>query len=51
MSRHAQTTAFTLTKPVDIMDVGYTCAYLATPFAKCVTGELVYVDGGANLIA
>ena len=36
---------------VDIMDVGYACAYLATPFARRVTGELVYVDGGANLIA
>ena len=40
-----------LGEPVDIMDVGYTCAYLATPFARRVTGELVYVDGGANLIA
>jgi enoyl-[acyl-carrier protein] reductase I len=36
---------------VDIMDVGYTCAYLATPFARRITGELVYVDGGANLVA
>jgi enoyl-[acyl-carrier protein] reductase I len=36
---------------VDIMDVGYTCAYLATPFARRVTGELVYIDGGANLVA
>ncbi len=36
---------------VDIMDVGFTCAYLATPFAKRMTGELIYVDGGANLIA
>jgi enoyl-[acyl-carrier protein] reductase I len=36
---------------VDIMDVGYACAYLATPFARRVTGGLVYVDGGANLIA
>ena len=36
---------------VDIMDVGYTCAYLATPFARRVTGGLVYVDGGANLVA
>ena len=35
---------------VDIMDVGYACAYLATPFARRVTGGLVYVDGGANLI-
>ena len=36
---------------VDIMDVGYACAYLATPFARRMTGGLVYVDGGANLIA
>jgi len=36
---------------IDIMDVGFTCAYLATPFAKRMTGELIYVDGGANLIA
>ena len=36
---------------VDIMDVGFTCAYLATPFAKQITGGTVYVDGGANLIA
>ena len=36
---------------VDIMDVGFACAYLATPFAKRITGGTVYVDGGANLIA
>jgi enoyl-[acyl-carrier protein] reductase I len=36
---------------VDIMDVGYTCAYLATPFARRITGGTVYVDGGANIIA
>ncbi|HWT99404.1 MAG TPA: enoyl-ACP reductase FabI, partial [Terriglobales bacterium] len=36
---------------VDIMDVGFTCAYLATPFAKRVTGGTVYVDGGANIVA
>jgi enoyl-[acyl-carrier protein] reductase I len=36
---------------IDIMDVGYTCAYLATPFAKRVTGGTVYVDGGANIVA
>ena len=36
---------------VDMMDVGYACAYLATPFAKRITGGTVYVDGGANLIA
>ena len=32
------------------MDVGYACTYLGTPFARRVTGGLVYVDGGANLI-
>jgi len=36
---------------VDIMDVGFACAYLATPFAKRIAGGTVYVDGGANLIA
>jgi enoyl-[acyl-carrier protein] reductase I len=36
---------------VDILDVGYTCAYLATPFARRVTGGTVYIDGGANLVS
>jgi enoyl-[acyl-carrier protein] reductase I len=36
---------------VDIMDVGAACAYLATPFARRITGGTVYVDGGVNLIA
>jgi enoyl-[acyl-carrier protein] reductase I len=36
---------------IDIMDVGYTCAYLATPFARRVTGGTVYVDGGVNIVA
>ena len=36
---------------VDIMDVGFTCAYLATPFARRVTGGTVYVDGGSNIVA
>ncbi len=36
---------------VDIMDVGFACAYLATPLAKRITGDTVYVDGGVNLIA
>ncbi|MGE0575623.1 enoyl-ACP reductase FabI [Reyranella sp.] len=36
---------------VDIMDVGWTCAYLATPLAHRITGGTVYVDGGANIVA
>ncbi|MFK8252325.1 enoyl-ACP reductase FabI [Ancylobacter terrae] len=35
---------------VDIMDVGFTCAYLATPYARRITGGTVYVDGGANIV-
>ena len=35
---------------VDIDDVGYTCAYLATPFARRVTGEKLYVDGGVHIM-
>jgi len=36
---------------IDIMDVGYTCAFLATTYARRLTGQTVYVDGGANIIA
>jgi enoyl-[acyl-carrier protein] reductase I len=36
---------------VDIMDVGFACAYLATPYARRITGGTVYVDGGVNIMA
>ena len=36
---------------VDVMDVGYTCAFLATPFARRLSGETLYVDGGVNIMA
>jgi enoyl-[acyl-carrier protein] reductase I len=36
---------------VDIMDVGFTCAFLATPYARRLSGETLYVDGGANIMA
>lgn len=36
---------------VDIMDVGFTCAYLATPFARRLSGETLYIDGGVNIMA
>ena len=35
---------------VDIEDVGYTCAYLATPYARRLTGQTMYVDGGVNIM-
>jgi enoyl-[acyl-carrier protein] reductase I len=36
---------------VDIMDVGFACAYLASDFAKRITGGVTYVDGGVNAVA
>src|SRR4029077_2316240 len=36
---------------IDIMDVGFTCAFLATPFARRVSGETLYIDGGVNIMA
>jgi enoyl-[acyl-carrier protein] reductase I len=36
---------------VDIMDVGFACAYLATPYARRISGATAYVDGGANIMA
>jgi enoyl-[acyl-carrier protein] reductase I len=35
---------------VDIMDVGFTCAFLATPYARRMSGETLYVDGGVNIM-
>ena len=34
----------------DIMDVGFACAYLATPYARHLTGDTVFVDGGAHIM-
>jgi len=36
---------------VDIMDVGFTCAFLATPYARRLSGATQYVDGGVNIMA
>ena len=36
---------------VDIDDVGMATAYLATPFARRITGTTLYVDGGVNIMA
>jgi enoyl-[acyl-carrier protein] reductase I len=36
---------------VDIMDVGMSCAYLASPFARHQTGSTLYIDGGINIMA
>lgn len=36
---------------VDVMDVGFACAFLATPYARRITGGTVYVDGGVHVVA
>jgi enoyl-[acyl-carrier protein] reductase I len=36
---------------VDIMDVGFATAYLATPYARRLSGNTVYVDGGVHIRA
>jgi enoyl-[acyl-carrier protein] reductase I len=36
---------------VDIMDVGFACAYLATPYARRISGDTIYVDGGVHIMA
>ncbi|HEU0310784.1 MAG TPA: enoyl-ACP reductase FabI [Sphingomicrobium sp.] len=36
---------------VDIDDVGSACAYLATDYARRITGGTIYIDGGANIVA
>jgi len=38
-------------EPVDIMDVGFACAYLATPYGRRLTGQTLYVDGGVSIMA
>jgi enoyl-[acyl-carrier protein] reductase I len=35
---------------VDIDDVGFACAYLATPYARRMTGQTLFVDGGVNIM-
>jgi len=35
---------------VDIDDVGNACAYLATPYARRMTGQTIYVDGGVSIM-
>ena len=36
---------------VDTDDVGAACAYLASDYARRITGGTIYIDGGAHIIA
>ncbi|PLZ02244.1 enoyl-[acyl-carrier-protein] reductase FabI [Burkholderia sp. WAC0059] len=40
-----------LGEAVDIMDVGFATAYLATRYARRMSGNTVYIDGGAHVMA
>lgn len=35
---------------VDIVDVGFACAYLATPFARRITGNTMFIDSGVSIM-
>lgn len=34
---------------IDALDIGRTCVFLASPFARRLTGETIHVDGGMHL--
>jgi enoyl-[acyl-carrier protein] reductase I len=36
---------------VDVEDVGSACAYLASDYARRITGGTIYIDGGASIVA
>jgi len=36
---------------VSIDDVGFTTAFLCTDYARMITGNVIYVDGGYNIVA
>jgi len=36
---------------VDVMDVGYATAFLASGYARRMSGNTIYIDGGAHIMA
>lgn len=36
---------------LDVLDIGFACAYLASPYAQHMTGSTLFVDGGVNIMA
>lgn len=38
-------------KALITMDVGFACAFLATPFAWRLTGQTLYADSGIHIMA
>jgi enoyl-[acyl-carrier protein] reductase I len=39
-----------LRSTITIEDVGRTAVYLASPLSSAVTGEVIYADGGFNIL-
>jgi len=39
-----------LRKPVDISEVGDAALFLISPLGRGITGEVIYVDGGYNIL-
>src|SRR5207249_5042104 len=39
-----------LPRPIRAEDVGHTAAFLASPFARAITGSIVYVDAGYHVM-
>ena len=35
----------------DILDIGSACAYHATSYGRRMSGNTLYIDGGANIMA
>ena len=35
---------------VTIEEVGAACAFLASPYARAMTGSTIYIDGGYNIL-
>jgi enoyl-[acyl-carrier protein] reductase I len=39
-----------LPRPIDADDVGSTAAFLCSPLARAITGSVIYVDNGFNVM-
>ena len=39
-----------LPRPIDAVDVGSTAAFLCSPLARAITGSVIYVDNGFNVM-
>jgi len=40
-----------LAEPADILDFGFACAYLMSPYARHISGNTMFIDGGLNIMS